>query len=154
MTDLRVSVGERSGDGKRAVVYRCGEREYPDQVDISNGWQREQSLKRACEALELPADNLPALGTEVVRLAAEADKKAAKDHIEFRRISCAELDAATYTLEYLIDGVLVAGQPCILAGGKKCLKTSLLIDLGIAPCDGRLLPWPAEGQPGGPRRAL
>ena len=39
---------------------------------------------------------------------------------------------ANYDLEYLIDGVLVAGQPCILAGGKKALKTSLLIDLGIS----------------------
>jgi len=51
---------------------------------------------------------------------------------EFRRISCAELDATDYQLEYLIDGTLVAEQPCILAGGKKCLKTSLLIDLGIS----------------------
>jgi hypothetical protein len=42
------------------------------------------------------------------------------------------LDAATYDLEYLIDGALVSRQPCILAGGKKCLKTSLLIDLGIS----------------------
>ena len=31
----------------------------------------------------------------------------------------AELDAATYDLEYLIDDALVARQPCILAGGKK-----------------------------------
>jgi hypothetical protein len=52
--------------------------------------------------------------------------------VEFRRITCAELDAADYALEYLIDGALVAGQPCILAGGKKTLKTSLLIDLGIS----------------------
>jgi hypothetical protein len=52
--------------------------------------------------------------------------------IEFRRISCKELDAASYDLEYLIDGALVARQPCILAGGKKTLKTSLLIDLGIS----------------------
>jgi hypothetical protein len=35
-------------------------------------------------------------------------------------------------LEYLIDGALVARQPCILAGGKKTLKTSLLIDLGMS----------------------
>ena len=55
-----------------------------------------------------------------------------KKRIEYRRISCAELDGSTYDLEYLIDGALVARQPCILAGGKKTLKTSLLIDLGIS----------------------
>ena len=42
--------------------------------------------------------------------------------IEFRRITCAELDAADYELEYLIDEALVARQPCIVAGGKKCLR--------------------------------
>ena len=39
---------------------------------------------------------------------------------------------ADLKVEYLIDGTLVAGQPCILAGPKKCLKTSVLIDLGIS----------------------
>lgn len=133
MSNLRVSVGEANGDGKRSITYRYGHAEYPDTVDLASGFQREQSLKRACEALGLPADHLPALAAEVVRLAAEKDK--AGDNfkpIEFRRISCAELDAGTYDLEYLIDGALVAGQPCVLAGGKKCLKTSLLIDLGIS----------------------
>jgi hypothetical protein len=132
MTDLRVSVGERNGDGRRHVVYRLGDREYPDVLDIGDGYRREQSLRRALEALGLPAEHLPALATEVVRLASEKDKQDQVRPLEFRRITCAELDAATYDLEYLIDGALVAGQPCILAGGKKCLKTSLLIDLGIS----------------------
>ena len=52
--------------------------------------------------------------------------------VEYRAISCAELDRSAYDLEYLVEGVLVARQPCIVAGGKKCLKTSILIDLGIA----------------------
>ena len=47
MTDLRVSVGVPNGDGKRPVVYRLGDREYPDTVDVQSGWQREQSLRRA-----------------------------------------------------------------------------------------------------------
>jgi hypothetical protein len=59
-------------------------------------------------------------------------KSAAPPALSYRRITSAELDAATYDLEYLIDGLLVAGQPCILAGNKKTLKTSLLIDLGIS----------------------
>ena len=58
--------------------------------------------------------------------------KAEPQRIEYRRITCAELDATTYQLEYLIDNTLVAGQPCGLAGGKKDMKTSLLIDLGIS----------------------
>jgi hypothetical protein len=62
---------------------------------------------------------------------APAENKEGAGRIEYRRITCGELDAGDYNLEYLIDNVLVAGQPCIVAGGKKCLKTSIIIDLGI-----------------------
>ena len=51
---------------------------------------------------------------------------------EFPALSCAELDDAAFELDFRIDHTLVAGQPTILAGGKKSLKTSLLIDLGIS----------------------
>ena len=64
MTDLRVSVGKRNGDGKRHIVYRHGEKEYSDRVEVLSGGQREQSLRRALEALGLPANNLPALGAK------------------------------------------------------------------------------------------
>jgi hypothetical protein len=50
----------------------------------------------------------------------------------FKALSCAELDAADFALEYLVEGVLVAGQPCLVAGGKKSLKTSIIIDLGLS----------------------
>ncbi len=52
--------------------------------------------------------------------------------LRYKRLSCAELDRGDYELDYLIENTLVAGQPCIVAGGKKCLKTSLLLDLGIS----------------------
>jgi len=55
-----------------------------------------------------------------------------RQEIDYHRISCAELDATTYDLDYLIDDALVTGQPCILAGNKKSMKTSILIDLGIS----------------------
>jgi RecA-family ATPase len=47
-----------------------------------------------------------------------------------------ELDGGDYNLEYLVEGALVKGQPCIVAGGRKSLKTSLIIDMGIALCTG------------------
>ena len=133
-TDLQVSVESPNGDGKRAVIYRLGDREYPDTVDVRSGFQREQSLRRALEALGLPIADLPSLDAEVARLAMERDRKtASSEHkITYNRLTCAELDAGSYELEYLIDRTLVAGQPCIVAGGKKCLKTSLLLDMGIS----------------------
>lgn len=75
------------------------------------------------------------------RIRAEADRvDAEQDKIEtfaqtlpvFQRITCPELDAAEYAVEYLCRWILTAGQPCIFAGGKKCLKTSLLVALAIA----------------------
>jgi hypothetical protein len=59
-----------------------------------------------------------------------------QERVEYQLITCRELDAADYDLEYLIDHMLVARQPCVFAGGKKCLKTSLLIDLAIALATG------------------
>ena len=52
--------------------------------------------------------------------------------IKYERVTSAQLDATEYHIEYLIDGVLVAGQPCIVAGGKKNLKTSLIIDMAVS----------------------
>ena len=54
--------------------------------------------------------------------------------IEF--LTCAELSAGDYEVQYLIENALVKGQPCILAGQKKTLKTSLAIALAIALATG------------------
>ncbi len=69
--------------------------------------------------------------------AAPAAKQREPEPVEYELITCRQLDAADYDLEYLIDHMLVARQPCVFAGGKKCLKTSLLIDLAIALAMGR-----------------
>ncbi|MCE5302845.1 MAG: AAA family ATPase [Planctomycetaceae bacterium] len=66
------------------------------------------------------------------RLESTIERIDAQGGIQYKRLSCAELDAGRYDLEYLIDRTLVAGQPCIVAGGKKCLKTSIILDMGIS----------------------
>jgi len=78
MTDIQVDVGQTNGDGRTPVVYRFGDKEYPDRVDVSSGFQREQSLRRALDSFGLPADNLPALDAEIARLAKEAYRTPAK----------------------------------------------------------------------------
>jgi hypothetical protein len=55
----------------------------------------------------------------------------------FPRLTCAELDSAALEIRYLVDGLLVAGQPGIVAGPKKALKTSIVIDLGLSLASGK-----------------
>jgi len=54
----------------------------------------------------------------------------------YERLTCADLDSGDFKLDYLIDRTLVARQPCILAGPRKALKTSLMIDMAIALATG------------------
>lgn len=47
-------------------------------------------------------------------------------------IDSASFAAAKYDQRYLINGVLVAGQPCIIGGAQKSMKTSTAIDLAFS----------------------
>lgn len=57
----------------------------------------------------------------------------AADHgLQFSAITSRELAMSTYDLDYLVEGVLVRGQPTVIAGPKKTLKTNISIDLALA----------------------
>jgi hypothetical protein len=49
----------------------------------------------------------------------------------FKLYSSAEFDSEQFATEWLIDNILVKGQPCLLAGPKKSLKTSIVVLLAI-----------------------
>lgn len=50
----------------------------------------------------------------------------------FATLTSRELDDGAFALDYFVADMLVKGQPCILAGPKKCLKTNILIALTLA----------------------
>lgn len=52
--------------------------------------------------------------------------------VTYQRITSGELEQGDYSIEYLIDGVLVALQPAVIGGGYKTLKTSLAADLALS----------------------
>lgn len=54
----------------------------------------------------------------------------------FRTFTAAQLDAGQFAVEYLVEKLLVRGQPAILAAPSKCLKTTLAIDLAISLASG------------------
>ncbi len=57
--------------------------------------------------------------------------------IDYQAIRAADLLSQRYALDYLVPGVLVDGQPCLMAGAQKTLKTSLLVDLLVSVVSGR-----------------
>ena len=59
--------------------------------------------------------------------------------VDFQPMTLAELMARDVTVEYLIDNLIAARQPILLAGPVKSLKTSILLDLCFALATGGLL---------------
>lgn len=51
---------------------------------------------------------------------------------DFQAVTSRELATNDYSLEYLIDGILVRGQPMLIGGPKKSLKTNTSIDLALS----------------------
>jgi replicative DNA helicase len=60
------------------------------------------------------------------------DQAKPDEPLTFEAITSKELDENDYELEYLINGILVRGQPGIIAGPKKTLKTNISIDLALS----------------------
>ncbi|MFV0443618.1 MAG: bifunctional DNA primase/polymerase [Planctomycetaceae bacterium] len=50
----------------------------------------------------------------------------------FQTITSRELNAADYRQEFLVENILVRGQPMIVAGPRKALKTNSCIDLALS----------------------
>lgn len=55
-----------------------------------------------------------------------------RSEFEFQTVTSRELATSDYRLEYLIDGVLVRGQPMMIGGPKKSLKTNTSVDLALS----------------------
>jgi hypothetical protein len=55
----------------------------------------------------------------------------------FPLLNGAALDAMDTRIEYLVNDVMVMGQPAIIAGGEKMCKTTMAVDLGVSLASGR-----------------
>jgi hypothetical protein len=47
-------------------------------------------------------------------------------------VDCSTFLNTKYNRQWLVEGVVVAGEPCIFGGSKKTMKTSLLVDLAVS----------------------
>lgn len=60
------------------------------------------------------------------------DGQAAERDFGLTLMTSGEFEAADFRQNYLVSNVLVEGQPCIIGGPKKCLKTGVIVDLAIS----------------------
>jgi hypothetical protein len=52
--------------------------------------------------------------------------------IDYHFMTCADLVAAKFDIRFLVEGIMAAGQPLIIAGPQKALKTSVALDMAFS----------------------
>lgn len=99
-------------------------------------------LKAACDDAARLADDDPEAGIELLdRLREQLRRRPSPGRFEFEPVTLAEFSRSCLRVDWLIDRVLVANEPMIIAAPKKSMKTSVLVDMAIslAIADGRWL---------------
>ena len=144
---LTIHVGQADRFDKRIVkAVFDGEEIHSDRFDPQDDWKRGkfiEAIVKACPAFRLPtaedyANYDPCSDTDDpidVRWVTQKLLTAADDagpEVSFPMLTAAELNQGEYALDYLVPGLLVAGQPAIIGGGFKAMKTTLAIDLALA----------------------
>lgn len=129
--DVHVTADAANGRGPRRVMHfsREGE-EYVDTIDPFDGSARGKCLGRVAARLQVPRQQLDPLNGQIVRAAQKSDQAAKA--IDYAPTTFADLADRSLETSYLVEWVLADRQPCLLAGPKKSLKTSLALDLAIS----------------------
>jgi putative DNA primase/helicase len=144
MQVISVDVGTRNGDGKRDVIFRFGDKEYPDRLDVGNGFQREQAIGRAVAFFGLKKQHADKLGTDLVRLAKEKDQDAADNEIVGRPFIRRVDTVVKEILCWLWFGYFAVGKLNLLNGDPGLGKSLALLDIIARVTTGRK--WP-DGTP-------
>jgi hypothetical protein len=137
MSVFEVHCGPRNGRPNRLVVLRdANGGEFRDCLDTDSAFHRETMLRRAAQrfGVQLDPNDVADLDSRLVQAADAEDEKADKqaNEITYATLTGQQLDAQNYSIEYLVPGILAAGQHTLLGGPHKALKTLTACDLAIA----------------------
>lgn len=140
MARWTIQIDAANGSPKRKVVARYGARQiHCDSFDPDEAWRREAFGKAVVARWPMEA-YFPGFDgeREAVQIAdqivAEAARKESDNGAtQFRRITSAELAQAARTPpNWLVQGIIVAGEPMLVTGAEKCLKTTITAELAIS----------------------
>lgn len=125
----------QNGKG-RLVVLQYGEDEHRSEFNTNNDFQREQFIARAAAKFDVDPEAWAHLDDAIVRAADKQDGQEGdkpKEAPPFTRLLTGDdLLKLDLSPRFLVKGVLVDGQPAIIGGRSKVLKTSIAVDLAIS----------------------
>lgn len=119
-----------------AVVYQVAvEPCHPEAIAVHvdaviDNYRRRQLQEKAARLAHAATDKSRPIDELLSEFNAVALAAESKPRLKF--LSSAELASADFQTRWLIDWFIAEGQPCIVAGPRKSLKTNNLIDLGLS----------------------
>jgi replicative DNA helicase len=135
MTKLSVTLEPANGRSPRRVVkLTYGDKCHTDTCDPFSGFERQKVLDRAATVFGVGRHLLGDADMAIVQAAQQTEAAAdQKGPPAFTRLlTGAELLALDLKPRFLVRGVMVDGQPMIVGGRSKTLKTSVAVDLAIS----------------------
>lgn len=95
---------------------------------------RRQAIRRARDIMVRAADEAVDPKGLIADAASSFERILSNTTTEsrFKLLTAAELDSTDHSVNYLVDGILVEGQPCMVGGVQKTLKTSLALALFVS----------------------
>jgi len=132
--DIRVLVEKQNGRSPRRVVkLLCGDSQHVDSIDPLSGFERDKLLDRAAERFAQPRHLMGCLHDAIVKAAEQAEETKGTGPPGFTKLlTSAELLALDLRPRFFVKGVMVEGQPLVIGGRSKVLKTSIAIDLALS----------------------
>ena len=124
------------GNGEREGLLAAAFRADPSELDPAYGLELLQRflMERDVQALidrrgEGDAGNPAEVTAELAERIEKIRKLGDPDQ---GMVDCSTFLNTKYNRKWLVEGVLVEGEPCIFGGSKKTMKTSLLVDLAVS----------------------
>lgn len=129
-------LGETDGNLQVEALFQAGTSTVPH-VETFKRRLAEAFERRRQDALRLELKGLIEANASAAELQSKISQLHTSSTVDFQFIDSAEFASRKYEQNWLVDFVLKAEQPCIVAGPEKTLKTTILCELAVSLASGK-----------------